>query len=118
MPDAGSADAGSADAGSADASSAVARTTLAWIRTSLGFMIVSLLLLRLADRDDAVSPAVAALSCLVLAALMAGWHRRAEAGRSQRFAAGTGVASARAVALATGFTVSVAIVSLTLILLD
>jgi len=120
MADASSADSGPGDARSGeaspgDASSAVSRTTLAWVRTSLGFMIVALFLLRLADRDDAVSAAVAAAACLALAALMAGWHRRAEGRRSARFSAGTGVASARAVALATGFTVGLAIVSLALI---
>ena len=99
-----------------DASSSVARTTLAWVRTSLGCMIVALFLLRLADQAHTVYAAVAALTCLVLAAVMAQWHRRNEARRAARFAAGTNVAAEREVALAAGFVLGLAIVSLGLIL--
>lgn len=84
------------------------RTVLSWVRTGVGFMIVALLLMRLAVTVGSVVGVAAAFSAFVAALVFVELRRRSRPARARALRDGAGVASPTAVRLAAAFTVLLA----------
>lgn len=96
---------------------ALERTTLAWVRTGLGFAVVSVLLVRLATVEGRTAAAVAVgVVGLVASGALGLWMRHRQVGREARVAARTRVAEPVAVGLVAGLVVLLAVAGLVLLL--
>jgi putative membrane protein len=92
------------------------RTTLAWVRTSLAFAVVSLLTARLAEEAGVVA-VVVSLSGIVVAAALVGLQARSHHVRDRGARTGSTQPATSAVVGAAALTVAFAVAALALLVL-
>lgn len=90
----------------------VERTTLAWVRTSLSFAVVSLLLIRTGRPETVIAAIVLALAGLIAAALLGLLQRARHRERVSDFNQAAAVPGPRVTLIATALTVVLALAAL------
>lgn len=98
--------------GSVPSGVALERTTLAWVRTSLAFVAVCLLLFRLAAARDSAAAEVAAWFGMVVAAGLGVWQRARHDARTRQAAQGRSPQSPGTVLGAAGGVLALAVAGL------